>query len=447
MAYLVFVVAMFGIIALLIQRVVQESLKMPGVGLKKLLGFLRRRWGTKGSQSTQQQQYHHDPDWLVGKIRLWRCEPRKRKLDADFVRKELHCFLDADDALKALPSLRGDRRLWLEIISWKPEDHLCCLLSLAEIAPPHILSDRELMTKACNTASMNMKNVFASFVDMSLLADPEFFDCFRQSFDCKKPKNTVQDYEKCTSWVTLAAIDRNQSEVGVISQHVYRKVSDLYLNAQDDQKRSLYAEVAKNCIKYMARHECRVGSLCRPQELWTHNRDVTIAWYKAGLPMPYPLRTDDKEILLLIAERCSSPKMKLKCLNKCIPDALMRDKDFVMQVLEKDPIFYFVGRFPRTFRKDFDITAQVVTAKFIQGCRPTSRFLRQMLPPLHELHLLVKKEVEERKAMDHIRAWALRLSHLDGMVWGKIWECLGRQPISDMRSRIQAHKNLSAFFA
>lgn len=239
----------------------------------------------------------------------WDDLPAELKCDLDLARSVCHFSSCVCSVLHYFPVLSEEREMWMNIID-SPVDDLVGVVE--KFAPGHVHADRELMLKACQKEHDMLR-----YVDPILGTDHSFLEALLED----KP----------------LALEHMSHEAQIL-------FPDLLL-------RTLQS-VAESPDLYDLLDPSELAESMAP-ELWTNRRFVE-TWFRSGLPFvelsPESLKSD-KEIYLLIATHCCEER-RFQSFATASP-SLRDDKDFMLQVLERDASLFGCASFG--LQQDFDL--------------------------------------------------------------------------------------------
>ena len=220
----------------------------------------------------------------------------------------------------------------------------------------------------------------------------------------------------------------------------------------DDQSLWLLRSTIKSILPYFATRDKwllwkKVAHLLTIYDLWKY-RDVTLAWFQAGLPILHefwrnphsqPWLQIDEEIYLLIAEHCIDDKSYVFAFF--LPDELKRKKEFMMEAVRRDPVLY--GSW---WGQDFDVDIAVFARvamfdlDFVTACWIKRRYFPDFFLQLAN-HLQ-----SQLAAYDLWNDPSSYLIWLDDSLWQEICDYLSLgQKQGDLETLQQAERNLSRY--
>ncbi|CAB9508502.1 expressed unknown protein [Seminavis robusta] len=358
--------------------------------------------------------------------RSWHCLPSELREDVEFARRVVHLLKDPSPALQALRELREDREVWENIIKnmsgyrWVTGHEKS---KLADFAPHHIRKDRELMTKAGvkNGYSIHAFRTWHDLTEISLLADNTFF------------ANVVQ----CT--IMWHDPDAEDLYLSLLLFRVATGANKAMIATNDKATWLMAREVLKASFRYLVKYKVR-------HDFWfVLHRDMAIAWFETGLPFkhnhPQAFRSH-REFFLLIAEHCFSFNEKQESFAKWCNKELLQDKDFMVEVIKRDPLLYMSKFFKLS--DDFDLAVQVICSLSMEDHISYWQNRRGFLQQLQH-HL--KTRLDEHKSFCHVASWGeSRFTHLDKHLRNKIGEYLDQAKGAEQyQLRQRAHHQLASF--
>ena len=242
--------------------------------------------------------------------------PEEFQNDLDFVRNIAH-LVDTKVTvmlMQKVPELCQDRSFWCRVVALGREHSSVYGLLEQTTTPQTILSDRELMTKACRINPNILK-----LVDASLGNDRVFLERLLPLAPAALPK---------------------------MSREAQRLFPDMIMNMFE-------VFVSQRCFSYWGVDVEGLPRVLAP-ELWD-DRQFVLRYFASGLPFAasiFPASwKDDGEIFLLIAKHCQKDLRRQSFEKASV--ALRSKKDFLLQVLERDTSLFCCAA-PR-LQQNFDV--------------------------------------------------------------------------------------------
>jgi len=255
-------------------------------------------------------------------LAVWRSLPPILKDDIAFARS-ITIYTDLnilDDIFEKFPILANERNTWLAILSVDQHKYALHELwdTIADYAPQVILSDRELMMRACMLDS----SILYSYVNDSLSRNGDFL-------------REILTMDPEALW-----------HIPVESQAMFPELLVEFL------PNALHTIAEDRTVSYQS-------SLARQMipELW-QNRAFVRAWFQGGGPFldsgPMESLKGDREVFLWVAANFpkDDPSGLVRSFEYASP-ALRSDKGFMLQAIEHNPNIYHAC--PDQLLADFDV--------------------------------------------------------------------------------------------
>lgn len=286
------------------------------------LAALQNGYATFGALPVEVQNDHAFLTQAVSQdCWIWRSLPEEIQNEISLVRT-ITKFTDAGalcSILEKFPELHNEKEIWWTIVNSSPDlDGHDIFYLVDKYAPPAILSDYEIMVKACALD----RNILRGPVDGSL----------------KRNRDFLRDV------LTL-----KPEAFKAISAPSHRMFPDLvsdFLPQILREYKSYYSSPFYQCLAEQVALDLR------------ENRDVIQAWFQGGGPfLPEFFMEDlkgDKQIFLWIAE-CSPKDQHGSSVVESFQQAwptLLSDKNFMLQAIAHNPNVFHAA--PEELRSDFD---------------------------------------------------------------------------------------------